>query len=140
MTSKDNRTKAELVAELDAKEQELEAQQKELEAAKAAKEEAESRADRIQQETESALSAQGSKQSAKPATATAAAPGDPAPSPDGRYHFHSRYRQYQVPGAKFFNNVFATADETVVDQLKSHKAFGSEFWLTFVPGDSKKAA
>ena len=140
MTSKDNRTKAELAAELDAKEQALEAQQKELEQAKAAKEEAEKRADRVLAETEQAQGASDASQPGAPVLASAAAPGEPAPSPDGRYHFHSRYRQYQIPGVKFFDNRFATGDETVVDRLKSHRAFGSEFWLTFVPGDSKKAA
>ncbi len=138
MTSKDRMNKAELIAELDAKEQELEAQQKELVAK-------EQQLNAQQKELEkakadSSINPTDVTQPSKPVTASSSAPGDPAPSPDGKYHFHSRYRQYRVPGAKFFGNRFATDDETVVEKLKRHGAFGSEFWLTFVPGDAKQAA
>lgn len=139
MSKKDNMTKAELIAEIEKNEQLEEQRQNELEQAKAEAKAANDRADRIAAETEQTL--KGSVSTA-PATSQQpnAIPSEPQPSPDGKTHFHSRFRQYQVPGVKFFDHRFITDDNQTVEQLKKHPAYGSEFWISFAPGESKKAA
>ena len=132
MTSKDNRTKAELIAELDAKEQELEA-------ANAAKEAAEKQANKILAETEHVLKNGAVNTAPTQAAGKPSSKQDPAPSPDGNWHFHSQFGRYRVPGADFFEHRFATDDASVADKLNQHPAYGHEFWLTFAPGDQKAA-
>jgi hypothetical protein len=132
MSKKDNMTKAELVAELDAKEQELEA-------ANAAKEAAEKQANKILAETEHALKNGAANTAPKQAAAKPSPKQVPAPSPDGKWHFHSQFRRYRVPGATFFEHRFTTDDASVAGTLQKHSAFGREFWLTFIPEDKKAA-
>jgi hypothetical protein len=140
MTSKDNRTKAELIADLEAKEQEIEAKEKEVEDAKAKQLDAEKRADRVMQEAEAVIKQGGGASAPSPAVVANVAKAGPSTSPDDNFHFTSKFKQYRVPGAEFHNNRFVTPDEELVEKLKLHAAFGNEFWLEHVPAQTASAA
>lgn len=120
MTSKDNRNKAEIIADLNQKEQLLEQREKELEASKAKLASEQSRADRLQGELEEAIKR---PKSDSKSVATAQSTVEDA----DEVQFVSPHMNYRYRGLQFQNHRFVTRNSEQIRTLRSSPALGDQF-------------